>query len=172
MAVLVLDEFEGPSVGTQCVDGLGAVGQNQGVVEHGRRRLQADVDLDGIAVRWLHRTERRRHEARDRSFVRQPIGEGHERLAVTSVRNEDSATRRVRMLPSPVRANNDSAGDTETSGVTSRVKTFGIGAGMLRNAEPRRHAFGELRRDIHQAGRHPLPNRRRLHARELENGRH
>ena len=89
MAILVLDEFERPSVGAQCADGLVAVGQNQRVVEHGRRRLQADVHLDGIAGGWLHRAERRRHEARNRAFAGQPIGEGHERLAVTPVRHED-----------------------------------------------------------------------------------
>ena len=42
----------------------------------------------------------------------------------------------MRMLPSPGRANNDSAGDTETSGVTSRVRTFGIGAGISRMPSP------------------------------------
>jgi hypothetical protein len=38
MAVLVLAEFEGPSVVSLCVDGLGAIGEEQGVLEHGRRR--------------------------------------------------------------------------------------------------------------------------------------
>ena len=40
------------------------------------------------------------------------------------------------MLPSPGLANSDSAGDTETSGVTSRVRTFGIGAGISRIPSP------------------------------------
>ena len=46
------------------------------------------------------------------------------------------ATRRVRMLPSPGRANNDSAWETETSGVTSRVMTFDIAAGIFRIPSP------------------------------------
>ena len=89
MAILVFDEFERPSIGAKCADGFVAVGENQRVVEHGRRRLQADVNLDGIAGGRLHRTERRRDEARNRTFTGQPIGECDERLAVTPVRHED-----------------------------------------------------------------------------------
>ena len=89
MAVLVLDEFERPSIGAKCAHGFVAIGENQRVVEHGRRRLQADVHLDGIARGRLHRAERRRHEARDRAFAGQPIGECHECDAVTPIRHED-----------------------------------------------------------------------------------
>ena len=42
----------------------------------------------------------------------------------------------MRMLPSPGRANNDNAGDADTSGVTSRVSTLGIGAGISRMPSP------------------------------------
>lgn len=40
------------------------------------------------------------------------------------------------MLPSPGLANNDSAGDTDTSGVTFFVITFGIGGGNSRMPSP------------------------------------
>src|ERR1700722_1931212 len=55
MAVLVLDEFEGPSISAKRGDGFVAIGEHQRVVEHGRRRLQADVNVDGIAVDRPHR---------------------------------------------------------------------------------------------------------------------
>ena len=87
--VLILDELERPAIGAQGMDGVRAVWQHQGVVEDGWRRLQADVHFDGLAGSGLHRTERRRHEARHRTFTRQPIGEGREGLTVTSICHED-----------------------------------------------------------------------------------
>ena len=78
MAVLVFDEFERPSIGVKCADRIVAVGENQRVVEHRRRRFQADVHLDVIACRRLHRTERRRYEARNSTFLGQPISECQE----------------------------------------------------------------------------------------------
>ena len=89
VAVLVLDEFERPAVGAERAGGFVAVGEHQRVVEHGRSRLQADVHLDGLPRSWLHGTEGRRDEPRDRTFARQPIGDGHERRAVTPVRYEN-----------------------------------------------------------------------------------
>ena len=40
------------------------------------------------------------------------------------------ATRRVRMLPSPGRANSDSAGEVSTSGSGARFSALGRGAGV------------------------------------------
>ena len=40
------------------------------------------------------------------------------------------------MLPSPGLAKSDSAGETDTSGVTFRVMTVGIGAGISRMPSP------------------------------------
>ena len=40
MAVLIFDEFERPSIGVKGADRIIAVGKNQGVVEHGRRRFR------------------------------------------------------------------------------------------------------------------------------------
>ena len=121
-----------------------AVRQHQGVVEHGRRRLEADVDLDGVAGGRLHRAERRRHEARHRAF------------AASADRRGPPATRRHTRPPrgSPLAASGccrrrvvrtaTAPATTETSGVTSRVRTFGIGAGSSRMPSPAATRFGEF----------------------------
>ena len=52
-----------------------------------------------------------------------------------------TATRRPRMLPSPRRANSDSAFDCVTSGLTFFCSTFGIGSGMSVMPSPSATAF-------------------------------
>ena len=115
--------------------GFVAIEENHRVVEHGRRRLQADVHLDRISRGRLHRAPA--------SWTRgatAPSLVSRSASAASATPSHPSATRiatrRVRILPSPGRANNDSAGDTETSGVTSRVRTFGIAVGISRIPSP------------------------------------
>ena len=80
---------------------------------------------------------------------------GPRATAAHPVRHEDRH-RRVRMLPSPGRANNDSAGDTET--VTSRVSTSASApASRGCRAPPRR--FRRVPPRHSSARHHPLPHR-------------
>ena len=167
VAVLVLDEFERPAVRPKRVDGLAPSG-----------RTTASYSTDGAASR-LTSTSIASPDVgcTDPSVV--DTNRGHGALAVRRSATATSAspshpsatriaTRRVRMPPSPGRANSDSAGETVTSGVTSRVTTFGIGAGISRMPRPAATALGQLRVDVHQARHHALADRRRLHARQLE----
>ena len=134
--ILILDEFERVPVGAQGIDRFGAVGQHQPVVEHRRRRFETDIHVDRITRRPAAPTPS--VDATKRATA--PSSVSRPASATSASPSHPSATRmatrRVRILPSPGRANRDSDGDTETSGVTSRFSTFGIGAGNSRMPKP------------------------------------
>ena len=94
-------------------------GRTTRVEEHRRRRLEADVDLERLAARPMRPRRARADEPRHRACRGQPRRRAPAAARRRRRRRRGCATRRVRMLPSPGRANSDSAGDAVTSGVTS-----------------------------------------------------
>ena len=168
MPVLVLQELQRPAVGGQALNGVGAVRQ------HDARRTAPTASLPSA-----RRPRSGRRSTDSTAPSREPTNRGTAPAAVRRSASARSAspstpsatrmaTRRARTLPSPGRANSDSAGDFVTSGVTSVCSTFGIGAGICRMPRPGGHRLGQLRRDVHQPGHHALADRRRLHPRQLE----
>ena len=156
VAILVLDEFERPAVGAKRADGFVAVGKHQCVVEHGRRRFQADVHLDGIARRPVapspasstRSAEPHLRWSADRRGPRAPHRHTRPPRGSRLVESGCCRHRVAQTTTAPARP--------DTSGVTSRVMTFGIGAGISRMPSPAATLFGKFRRDIHQARHHPL----------------
>src|SRR5688500_17283798 len=67
--ILVLDELEGSTVIAECIDGGTACWQHQRVIENGWRCFEADVDLNRVSCRRLHRPERRGDKPRHGSLI-------------------------------------------------------------------------------------------------------
>ena len=143
-------------------------------------RTNASNSTDGAASRLtstsiaspdgrLHRSQRRRHESRHGA-----LAPSADRRAATSASPSHPsatriATRRVRMLPSPGRANSDSAGDAVDLRRHVACRAPSASAPASRGCRgPSATRFGEFRVDVHQARHHPLADRRRLHPRQLE----
>ena len=115
VAVLVLDEFQRLADGGERRGGRLAIGKHQRVEQHRRARSRATPRRRFAAS--THRPSSGRRSAAPRLPSTSAAMQRAQSRPYPTPSATRIAMRRVRMLPSPGRANSDSAGDDFTSGL-------------------------------------------------------
>ena len=131
-----------PSAARRCTASR-AVRQHDAVEQDRGRRVHRHVDLDRVAGHGLDRAEASADEPRHRARREQLLGKRSSARRRRRRRRPESRRGASRMLPSPGRANSDSAGDSSTSGVTSVCEHLRHRRRHLSDAEAGRHRFGQ-----------------------------